>query len=598
MASKNDRPAEQSAEHDADNVLNADDAAEVIEEDGDVHMDSDNDDDGNGNDNDNDNAHRPNSTSNLEGLDDPEEDANELDDAATEIELVNDSIAHFSGHKDSIFCIAQHPLHPEIIVTGGGDDVAYVFDASPPERPVLPASYASDPQQQQMQLRERKSLEALAKLEGHSDSVSAVLFTMPQGDYVVTAGLDGRIMAWKETEGGEVRGAERKRMWEVAAQTEEAIGDINWLAPCPASDKPNTFALGAGEGSVWVYSVDADDAASSLTIIQAYYLHTQSCTAGAWSPDGAMLATVAEDGSFYVFDVFGDAAAAGLEPESGSSYMVGLTAQNERFKIEGGLYSVAIAPSGAFAVVGGATGEIRVVGLPRLGKQSASAPASATAGSRGAGAKSKASGGKQAEGSGNTTTGASMGQAGQILASLQAQQGSIETISFSPPPLTLMATGSVDGSIALFDTAHRFAVRRHIKEAHEDEAVIKVDFVRGKGAAAATATAVADGWLLTSCGNDGVLKRWDTRGGTAASGQGLVGEWKGHRGGGMAEEGGILGFVQGNGNYVVTAGDEYAIKPYKVFFREADDILVALPFCFLRRRDKLLVYKLEASRIP
>ena len=59
--------------------------------------------------------------------------------------------------------------------------------------------------------------------------------------------------------------------------------------------------------------------------------------------------------------------------------------------------------------------------------------------------------------------------------------------------------------------------------------------------------------MLTSAGYDGVLKRWDARGGTAAAGKGLVGEWKGHRGGG--EGGGIMAFVQGAGEAVVTAGE-------------------------------------------
>ena len=55
---------------------------------------------------------------------------------------------------------------------------------------------------------------------------------------------------------------------------------------------------------------------------------------------------------------------------------------------------------------------------------------------------------------------------------------------------------------------------------------------------------------------DGVVKRWDVRGGTTAGGQGLVGEWKGHRGDG--EGGGVLGFVQGgDGKRIVTAGDDH-----------------------------------------
>ncbi|KAG9388888.1 Ribosome biogenesis protein Sqt1 [Pyrenophora tritici-repentis] len=119
-----------------------------------------------------------------------------------------------------------------------------------------------------------------------------------------------------------------------------------------------------------------------------------------------------------------------------------------------------------------------------------------------------------------------------------------------------MAAGNVDGSITLFDTAHRFAVRRRIDDAHADEespqAVVKLDFVAREG---------PGGWLLTSAGYDGVLKRWDTRGGTAAAGKGLVGEWKGHRGGG--EGGGIMAFVQGNGEAVVTAGDDYVALVFK-----------------------------------
>ena len=109
----------------------------------------------------------------------------------------------------------------------------------------------------------------------------------------------------------------------------------------------------------------------------------------------------------------------------------------------------------------------------------------------------------------------------------------------------MMAAGSVDGVVTLFDTARNFAVRRRIEGAHEGEAIVKVEFIDGQGM----------GHLLTSCGLDGVVKRWDTRGGTAAAGGGLVGEWRGHRGGG--DGGGVLGFVQGGGGRaVVTAGDE------------------------------------------
>ncbi|KAF2264133.1 ribosome biogenesis protein Sqt1 [Lojkania enalia] len=439
-----------------------------------------------------------------------------------EIQLQNDSVAHFDGHKDSIFCIAQHPVHPQIIATGGGDDAGYVFDATPVP---VQQNGAGQPQ-------EREGLRSLFKLEGHTDSINAVAFTYPKGQYIATAGLDGKLRTWQ----GEPMG----KKWKFLAEAAE-VEEINWLAPCPDPENPNVVALGASDGSVWVYQIDFRLKQSPLTILKTFYLHTETCTAGTWSSDGKLLATVSEDSSFYVWDVFGDAAAAGVAGAGGGENVVGLTGLDERFRVDGGLYSVAIAPNGAFAAVGGPEGQIRIIGLPRIGQTGPSV------GSSGAGARSKTGGGKQAGGpKGSSST---SGQAGQILASLQAGNDNVETISFSQPPLTLMAVGNVDGSITLFDTAHRFAVRRRIEGAHADQefehAVVKVEFVKREG---------PGGWLLTSAGYDGVVRRWDARGGTAAAAKGLVGEWKGHRGGG--EGGGIMGFVQGEGSAVVTAGDD------------------------------------------
>ena len=432
----------------------------------------------------------------------PEDPDHPMDeDDEEEIQLQNDSAAYFDTHTDSIFCIAQHPTNPNIVVTGGGDDVAYIFDASAPTGPVLPSSYESNPQPQ-----ERKGIEPLQKLEGHKDSVNAVTFTLPNGEYVITAGLDGHLRAYQ----GDKTGTQ----WKFVADASE-VQEINWVEPCPDPEQPNVIALGANDGSVWVYQINAEDTSSPLTIVQALYMHTASSTAGAWTPDGKHLATVSEDGSLYVWDVF----------ETGQA-VVSHTAADQRFEVEGGLYSVACTSS--IVAVGGAGGNIKVVGLPQTADRSK---------------KNKVGGASKDAAS----------SAGQILASLQAQSDGVETLSFSSSPLNLLAAGSVDGSIALFDTAHRFAVRRLIKEAHEEFAVVKVAFVRNpqKG-----------GWLLTSAGMDGVVRRWDVRGGTTAAGQGFIKEWRGHRGEG--EGGGVLGFVQGGGGgTIVTAGDDGVALVFK-----------------------------------
>lgn len=444
-----------------------------------------------------------------EGVEDGEDDPDE------EIQLQNDSIAHFDHHKDSIFCIAQHPLDPEMIVTGSGDDTACIFDLSQLTPPLLPPSYESNPSPS----GGRPSLRCYGQLTGHTDSINAIAFTLPYGAYLLTAGMDGRLRAYCTVAG----------KYEFTAENQE-VQEINFLSPCPHPSHHNTFALGASDGSIWVYRFRTT---VELEVVQVYYLHTASCSAGAWTPDGKLLATVSEDGSFYVYDVFGEVAAGASGVGSGagqSQAVVALTAEDQRFAVEGGLYSVAIAPTGAFAVVGGAEGMIRVVGLPRL---------------EGAGFKQREGGSSEVGGGRGRRGGGGAGgqQAGQILASLQVQSDGVESLSFSAPPLTLLAAGSVDGSIVLFDTAHRFAVRRHIRDAHEGYAVVKVEFM----------DEVEKGHLLTSCGMDGVVRRFDTRGGTAAAGQGLLAEWRGHRGGG--EKGGVLGFVQ-KGGRIVTAGDD------------------------------------------
>ncbi|KAI1612206.1 WD40-repeat-containing domain protein [Exophiala viscosa] len=431
-----------------------------------------------------------------------DEDDEDVDIEGEEIQLQNDSAAHFDAHTDSIFCIAQHPARPSIIITGGGDDAAYIFDASTANFSTPAHTPGS----------ERQSLPPLQKLDGHKDSVNAVTFTYPRGDYVVTAGLDGQLRAWQSKDSS-------AKSWTFIAAVSE-VEEINWVAASPNPSHENVVALGANDGSVWIYQINATDKESPLTIVQAFYLHTASCTAGAWTPDGNLLATVSEDGSLYVWDVF-----------STGQAVVSQTAADQRFEVEGGLYSVACTPS--LVAVGGAGGNIKVVGLPQPSDQT----------------KKNAKGGRSAGGQSASTS----ASAGQILASLQAQSDGVETLSFSSPPLSLLAAGSVDGSIALFDTAHRFAVRRHIKEAHEEYAVVKVDFVRNRE---------RGGWILTTAGMDGVVRRWDARGGTTAAGQGFIQEWRGHRGEG--EGGGVLGFVQGGGgNRIVTAGDDGVALVFK-----------------------------------
>lgn len=157
MADRDDRMHE--AE---DDMFDENEAEEVVEQNEDAAMDS-GDEDGMGDDN----------------------------GVLEEIMIQNDSVAHFDGHKDSIFCIAQHPTRPELVVTGGGDDTAYMWDATPPEGPLLPQSYETNPQP-----KERKGQQVISQFEGQDESVNAVCFTLPAGEYVVTGTLAGKLSAY------------------------------------------------------------------------------------------------------------------------------------------------------------------------------------------------------------------------------------------------------------------------------------------------------------------------------------------------------------------------------------------------------------------
>lgn len=474
-----------------------------------------------------------------------------------EINLSNDGIAYFEHHKDSVFAIAQHPTRPTLIATGGSEGDAddapgkgYVFDtAGVPPRPLLPENYSGAPP------APPRSLDPLFHIGGHTDSINALAFTNPAGEYLLSGGLDGRLRAYAVS-AAPAAGDKAPPGIRFLEEAQE-VPEVNWVQPCPnGAAHPNVVALGASDGSVWVYQVDAA-ATPALQILQSYFLHQASCTAGAWTPDGEMLATVSEEGSLFVWDVFGSAAAAGVKSDNGMSVLA-LDGSDARFEVDGGLYSVACAPTGAFLAVGGAGGAIKVVGLPRFG---ASAATSSGAGGGG----SRASGGRRGGGAAAAAAGGgSDQQGGQILASLHAQGDGVETLSFSPlgPAGTLLAAGSVDGSIALYDAQRSFQVRRLVGGAHGDFSVVKVEFVKGNP------------HLLTSCGMDGVVRRWDVRGttaGAAAAGQGasasaaaagLVKEWRGHRGDG--EGGGVLGFVQGEtGERVVTAGDDGVVLVFE-----------------------------------
>ena len=492
------------------------------------------------------------------GMDIDDDDDND-GDGREEIILENDSIAYFDAHKGSIFAIAQHPTIPSLIATGGGegdDDDApgkgYVFDTSAVAgRPVLPPSYNADPSSQQAP--QTTALSPLFAIDGHTDSINALAFTLPRGEYLLSGGLDERLRVYAIAVD-----ARNKPSSRFVAESHED-GEVNWVAPCPSPKYPNTFAVGRSDGSVYVYGIDAATANNpqqeevSLSQLNVFSLHTKSCTAGAWTPDGELLATVGEDSALYVWDVWGAAGAL----TKGAQTVVSLTAADHLFAVEDGLFSVAIDPRGSLVAVGGGGGAIRVVGLPQLSGAGTNSNHAVPGRSTQTAAQSNRASKAKAKG-----TSGSAAQTDALRKPITFGAGGVETLAFSPTQ-PLLAAGSTDGSFAVFETVRAFDVRKLNPAAHGAKCVVRVDFVPDAG----------DGWLLTTCGIDGVVRRWDTRGQSGPRSSAVAGvdaarlvrEWRGHSGGPDAEDddedgeasGGVLGFVQGaTGERIVTAGDD------------------------------------------
>lgn len=135
---------------DQDDILEVDD---VIEE-GDQPMDSDEDHQGEG-----------------EGEGEDDEDR---DDAEAMLEQYDDAAGSFEVHEGAVFSVALHPVDDTLAVSGGEDDLAYLFR--------VPTG------------------EVVAKLSGHSDSVTSVGWSF-DGEMVATGGMDGRVRIWRRVKG-------------------------------------------------------------------------------------------------------------------------------------------------------------------------------------------------------------------------------------------------------------------------------------------------------------------------------------------------------------------------------------------------------------
>ena len=101
-------------------------------------------------------------------------DDEDRDDADELLDQFDDAAGSFEQHEGAVFAVALHPVDPTLAVSGGEDDLAYLFRVP--------------------------SGEVVAKLTGHSDSVTSVGWSH-DGEMVATGGMDGRVRIWRRVKG-------------------------------------------------------------------------------------------------------------------------------------------------------------------------------------------------------------------------------------------------------------------------------------------------------------------------------------------------------------------------------------------------------------
>ncbi|PWN51860.1 WD40 repeat-like protein [Violaceomyces palustris] len=228
-------------------------------------------------------------------------------------EFKDTSIAAFYSHRKSLFCIKLHPSYPKppLALSGGEDDGGWIWDT-----------------------REGREVK---RLDGHKDSVTSVSWNN-QGDLAATGGMDGKVKIWKCKDGASFED------WENLIDL-EGPDEVVWLNWHP---KGNVLTAGASDSTVWMWQLPTGK------VMNVFSGHTGAVTCGAFTPDGKKLVTADDDGSLVIWD-----------PRSPSP-LGKLQRGDSRFHFDLGITSLTISPDSKVVVVGGGSGEIKVVNIGGL----------------------------------------------------------------------------------------------------------------------------------------------------------------------------------------------------------------------------------------
>ncbi|RDX57312.1 ribosome biogenesis protein Sqt1 [Lentinus brumalis] len=348
----------------------------------------------------------------------------------------DNSIQHFPTHQGSVFAVTTHPTAP-LAASGGEDDLGYIWDLT--------------------------TGDVVVKLTGHTDSVVAVAFSS-DGEYLATGGMDGKVRIWRRV------GKDNYEKWEFVTEL-TGPDEVMWLRWHP---KGTVLLAGSNDMTVWLWQLPSGNT------MQVFAGHTGPVQCGDFTPDGKRIITADAEGTLLFWD-----------PRSPTPVFK-LTPTDARFSLDG-ITSLAVNPASTLAVVGGASGGVRVVSLSK----------------------------------------------GEVVGALAGHQEgeSVEAVEFvelapgsaSAASGGVVVTGATDGKACIWDLSTN---RLRATLEHKDAVTSLHRLPAPKG------------HLIVSASADKALRTWDARTGT------LVREHKGHTGA-------VLGAALGlGGGVVVSAGDE------------------------------------------
>lgn len=197
-----------------------------------------------------------------EGLEQDDDDDDDYDDdtgqaeegAEAVVPTSDDSKLIFSNHVGSVFCCDIEPKESKLVITGGQDEKAYVWNTS--------------------------SGEIMFECTNHKDSVSCVGFSH-DGMYAATADMSGIIQVWKVP------------TKTLAWSSDDSYGDLQWMKWHPAA---HVLFCGFATGDVFAFKIPSGE----IKVLPGAGEKTES---GIIMPDGKRFVVGYESGTIKVFDI-------------------------------------------------------------------------------------------------------------------------------------------------------------------------------------------------------------------------------------------------------------------------------------------------------